>query len=328
VAEYLVRWCSSLCRTDTWEQEIKLLPSAKAMVDEFQQQRAQLRKERKQRLPCGVPCEPQPGKEMAAAPAPPATHTGDPVAESAPPPPAAAVTPFSSLSSSPPAARPALPVDDIRPNPSELDGPTQSQQVQRTAADRAAASLSPTDVAALSEVNDGWFDRFVALFSSRLSQRHMAKLLRCIRPLADGRGADFGTTVGTFLAGRPVQLYSDVPGLRHELAESRGGVCKRADQGKGGWPVTHPLMKLAEFQVCATSARRFGGWRKCEVGGGASANTSRTSTARSQPGRGLEMGRLRMGRLGEDGYWACGLGLGRRLKRGMGTLTNMARGPR
>lgn len=255
VPEYLVRWCGSLIRTDTWESEGKLLPSAKAMVDAFQQQRAQRRKERKQRLLCGVPCETQPGwcggERQAAPPTPPpAAQTGSLSAESAPAPPAAAGTPFSSVSSSPPAARPEpLVDDDDRVTASEPTRPSPSQPVQPTAVARLVASLSPQDVTALLAVNHGWLDRFVALFSSRLSRSHMAKLLRSLQPLAQGHGADFGPTVGCFLAGRPVQLSSDVSSLRRELAASRGGIFKRADQSKGGWVVSHPLMKLAEFQA-------------------------------------------------------------------------------
>lgn len=308
VPEYLIRWCGRLSRADTWEPEGKLLPSARALVDEFQQLRAQRRKESKQRLPCGVPSAPPSGwcgdDSVAAPPAPPpAARTGDPAIEPAPSPPAATVTSFSSASSSPPAARPNI--EDHRPAPSEPSAPTPSQLDQPTTGEGPADGLSPADVAALSAVDPGWLDRFVAFYSPRLSQQHMIKLMRTLRPLASGDGADFGPSVGVFLAGRPVHLHADVPSLRRELLETRGGVFKRADQGKGGWTVSHPLTKLTEFQVTRLHARSHGvsqkrGLGKWGVGKGESGNGACVTPGNGAPGNGAygdaEIGRrLRSG---------------------------------
>lgn len=214
VPEYLVRWRGEDLSGASWVVEEMLLTAAKDMVDSFQQQRAQMRREGKQRME-------QPGSPQGVG-------SG------------------------------AIDASDLEADVLD-DQTTSAEQPLRNLSKRDAASgqvvsacawdLSPSDLAELSAISDGWLSRFDAFFRPRLSQKHISILMRNICRLAQAEGADFGPPLGCYMQGRHLSLASDLRSLRRELSTACNGDFKKADSRTGGWKFSHPLCKLAEFQV-------------------------------------------------------------------------------
>jgi len=137
---------------------------------------------------------------------------------------------------------------DAQPAAAALPVPTVAPATP-TATRTPGQRLSAEERARLSAVEEGWLDRFVSFFSSRLSRSNLASITRSVRALAAGSGVDFGGEVGVYFKDQRLRLDSDVPGMRQALAAAQQGLVRQADQTAGGWKFSHPLSKLAEFQV-------------------------------------------------------------------------------